>query len=289
MRKDAYKLKGTDPTYKVAAHIMTKRSDAMNMTTIDIPVEPLHHYMNQKRKEGQRLSHLALIITAYLRTLAEYPELNRFVVNKKLYARNEIAVGMVVLQGGTGTHGMDTKCYFDINDTVFDVNDKMMKNIETNRAEGSDNKTDALVNKIISVPGILKFGVPFLMWMDKHGWLPKSVIDASPFHLSIGISNLASIKTNHIYHHCYNFGTTSIFITMGNQREIPKRKANGEIYFERTIPMGITMDERICSGAYFALAFRKFRKYLEHPEMLEQKPEIIIPDPNIVIKKKKTK
>lgn len=286
MRKDAYKLKGTDPMYTVAAHIMTKRSDAMNMITIDIPIEPMHTYLNRKRKEGRRISHLALILSAYVRTMAEYPELNRFVVNKRIYARNEIAVGMVVLKAGEAGHGTMSKCYFDIEDTVFDVNDKIMHYIEENRAADNSNKTDDLVNTLLSIPGILRFGVPILMWLDKHGWLPKAIIDASPFHMSLGISNLASIKTNHIYHHCYDFGTTSVFITMGNQREVPKR-IGGEIVFERCIPMGVVMDERICSGAYFATAFRRFRKYLEHPELLEEKPDVVIPDPHVVIKKTK--
>ncbi|MGI6265260.1 MAG: 2-oxo acid dehydrogenase subunit E2 [Acutalibacteraceae bacterium] len=286
MRKDAYKLKGTDPMYTVGAHIMARRIDAMNMTTINIPQAPLHEYLNQKRKEGFRTSHLALIIAAYLRTVAEFPELNRFVVNKRLYARNELAVGMVVLKAGSATHGTMSKCYFDIHDTIFDVNEKITKYIEDNQSNESENSTDELITKLLRIPGLLRVGVPVLKWMDKHGWLPKSIIDASPFHMSLGITNLASIKTNHILHHCYDFGTTSIFLAIGNMREVPKR-VGSEIVFERCLPIGVTMDERICSGAYFAIAFRKFRKILEHPEILEQPPETVVPDPNAVIKKKK--
>ena len=74
--------------YRVAAHIMDKRIDSMNMTTIDIAYEPMQAYINKKRKEGINISHMALIIAAYLRTMAEYPELNRFIVNKKVYTRN---------------------------------------------------------------------------------------------------------------------------------------------------------------------------------------------------------
>ena len=101
----------------------------------------------------------------------------------------------------------------------------------------------------------------------------------SPFHNSLCISNLASIRTNHIYHHCYEFGTTSVFITMGNLREVPRR-SGGEVVFERCIPLGVVMDERICSGSYFALAFRKIRKYLRNPELLELPPEVVNEDPD---------
>lgn len=97
--------------------------------------------------------------------------------------------------------------------------------------------------------GVLRVGVGLFKFMDKHGLLPKKVIDMSPFHNSLCISNLASIRTNHIYHHCYEFGTTSVFITLGNLREVAKRKG-GEVVFERCIPLGVVMDERICSQLF---------------------------------------
>ena len=283
MRKDGYKLKGIDPMERVGAHIMSRRVDAMNMITIDIPVAPMREYLNRMRKEGHRLSHLSLILAAYLRTVAEFPELNRFVVNKQYYARNEFAVGMVVLKAGEKTGGTMSKIYFDMADNVFTVNDKINTYIEQNRVNAQDNKTEKIISALLSFPGLLRFGVPLLMWLDKHGLLPKGIIDASPFHMSLGISNLASIKTNHIFHHCYEFGTTSIFITIGNFRDIP-REEDGEIVLERCMPMGIVMDERICSGSYFALAFRKFKHYLENPEILENAPEKIVADPNVRVK-----
>ena len=92
-RKDGIRIKDADPMYQVAAYIMNKRVDAMNMITLDIPLDPMVNYVRDKMKEGVRLSRLAVVIAAYVRCVAQYPELNRFVVNSKLYARNEIAVG----------------------------------------------------------------------------------------------------------------------------------------------------------------------------------------------------
>ena len=40
------------------------------------------------------------------------------------------------------------------------------------------------------------------------------------------------------------------------------------------------MDETICPGSYFALAFRKIRKYLRNPELLELPPEAVNEDPD---------
>ncbi len=271
MRADGKRIRNADPMYTVAAYIMDKRVDSMNMITIDIPVDPIKEYLNEKRKQGINISHMCVILAAYLRTMKEFPELNRFVINKKIYQRSEIAVGMVVLKSGQVDNGTMSKMYFNDNNTIFEVNDIINKYVAENRETPDNNSTEKLIKVLLSVPGILPIGVAIFKWLDRHGLLPKSIIDASPFHMSLGITNLASIRTNHIYHHCYEFGTTSVFMAMGNTREVPKRKGD-EIVFEKCMPIGVTMDERIASGSYFALAFRKMRHYLRNPELLEAPP-----------------
>ena len=94
MRADGKRVRNADPLYMIVPHIMDKRYDAMNMITLDIPVEPLHHYINAKRQEGYAISHMGLLIAAYLRAAAEFPLLNRFIVNKKIYDRNEFCVSL---------------------------------------------------------------------------------------------------------------------------------------------------------------------------------------------------
>ena len=279
MRADGKRLRNTDPMYTVAAYVMSKRVDSMNMVTLDIPYDPIQEYLNKKRGEGVSLSHLGVIIAAYLRTAAEFPLLNRFIMNCKPYARNEFCVAMVVLKSGQMDNGTMSKMYFNMTDTIFDVNDTINKYVSDNREVPEKNGTEKMIKILLGAPGVLRVGVGLFKFMDKHGLLPKKVIDMSPFHNSLCISNLASIRTNHIYHHCYEFGTTSVFITMGNLREIPRR-SGGEIIFERCIPLGVVMDERICSGSYFALAFRKIRKYLRNPELLELPPEAVNEDPD---------
>ncbi len=279
MRRDGKKIKVESVEYAITPHIMSERNDALNLIEVDIPAEPIQDYLNAKRKEGIKISHLAVIIAAYTRMIGQFPQVNRFIVNKNVYARNEFNVAMVVLKAGQMDNGTMSKVNFDPEDTIFEVNEKITAYIDENKNSNNENSTDKLAKTLLSIPGLLRFGVNVLVWMDKHGLLPRSIIDASPFHSSLTISNLASIRTNHIFHHIYNFGTTGVFITLGNSREVPKRKLDGEIEFEKCIPMGVVMDERICSGSYFAMAFRQFRKYLKNPELLEIKP-----DPETVIR-----
>ena len=103
MRADGIRIKAADPMYHLIPYFLTKRYDAMNMVTLDIPEAPLREYMNKKRKEGRRMSHMALLICAYLRAMEEYPAVNRFIAaDKKAYQHNDITVSMVVLRPGSG-------------------------------------------------------------------------------------------------------------------------------------------------------------------------------------------
>ena len=269
-RKDGKRVKNADPMYTIVPYIMNKRYDSMNMINLDIPVDPIKEYKKEKRSQGIYVSHLSVIIASYLRTMAHYPLLNRFIVNCKIYARNDIDCAMVVLKDEDGEmEGTMSKIRLEEEDTIFNVNDKLTKYIDKNREAKNKNSTDRLIKKLLAFPGLARTGVGLFKFMDKHGMLPAKIIDASPFHTSFTITNLASLRTNYIYHHIYEFGTTSVFIAMGNTREVPFRTKNG-VEFRTCIPLGVVMDERICSGHYYAEAFKCMKKYLDNPRLLEK-------------------
>ena len=270
MRKDGTKIKNSELMYRFMPYFMKNRNDALNMITLDIPIEPMHKYINEKRKENINISHLALFLAAYVQVVAEYPLLNRFIVNKRIYDRNELAVSMVTLKPGMDDSTIG-KIYFEPGENVFSVSKKVDAFIEQNTAaEEVTNSVDKFMNVVNKLSGMIGIVIPILVWADKHGLLPKSIIDISPFHASMLITNLASIRTNHIYHHVYNFGTTSMACALGNLRDVASSDHNGEIKITRCLPVGVVMDERICSGHYFAFAFRSLQKYLRNPELLEK-------------------
>ena len=280
-RADGKMLRHTDPMYRVAAHIMVKRSDSMNNITLDIPLEPIEKYIRQKKKEGIPMSHMAVVLAAFNRTVCDFPALNRFVVNKRVYARNEIAIGMVVLKAGaTGAETMN-KIYLQPEDTILDVNKRINDYVTASRDVADQNATDKLISTLVNIPGLLRFAVSVLKWMDWHNLLPKAIINASPMHNTMVFTNLASIRTNYIHHHAYDFGTTSLVMAAGNTREVPKRTRTGEIVHEKCLPLGLVMDERIATGYYFATAFRRFKEYMKNPALLEEPPEKIVVDPEL--------
>jgi len=273
MRADGKRVKNVDPMYTLAPYFMRRRSDAQNAITVTVPYDNVHDYVLDARKKGIKLSHLTVVMAALVRTVSEFPELNRFVVNSKIYAHNELKIAMVVLRPSDNNPSMG-KMKFDLYDTVFDVNDKIDAFINENNKSTSNTKVDQLFKTLVSCGPLMRFVLGTLRGLDKLGWLPKAVIDLTPFHGSLVFTNLASIRTNHIYHHVYDFGTMGMDVAMGNNIDAPKKK-KGEIVLEKQIPFGIVMDERLADGHRYAQAFASIEKYLKNPTLLETPPESV--------------
>lgn len=270
-RADGKRIKNEDPMYHLIPQFLPHRYDAMNMITLDIPEAPMRRYMNEKRREGRRISHLALFLCAYCRTVERFPALNRFIVSRKIYQRNYFSVAMAVLR----PNGEDTitKTRLEYTDDIFTVQEKLDSCISTNRQEEIKNSLDRVMGVMVKAGFLMRLAMGLLRLGDSLGLLPGSLLDMSPFHASILVSNLASIRTNHIYHHIYDFGSVSVSMTIGNLRERPRRLSDGSIDLERCVPLGVVMDERICNGHYCAQAFAYLQELLKDPRKLESPAE----------------
>ena len=147
---------------------------------------------------------------------------------------------------------------------MFTVNEKIKSAIAANEKTEQSNSTDHFARFMFSVPGLPRFVIGLAYFLDRHGLLPRKIIELSPFHTSLFITNLASIKTSFIHHHCYEFGTTSVFVCMG--KPVPNYMA-GDLS-RKMMPLGIVMDERICTGYEYAAFCHDFRRILRKPQVL---------------------
>lgn len=278
-RTDGYRVRGKDAMYELVPYIMPYRYDASNSVTVDIDLGLMQDYVRKCRKKGINMSHMSIIIAGALRIASQNPFLNRFVMNRKIYARNHFCVSFVTLQPGK-TSDTVNKIYFNLDDDIFTVNQKVQDAIERTQEPTSENALDRLMASLVRIPFLVGAAVGVLKFIDKYFTLPFSILNASPFHTSLFITNLASIRTNAIYHHLYEFGTTGIFISMGQpEKRIEK---NGETVEERKImPLGIVTDERIANGHYYGRCFRELNRYYKNPELLETPPEKVVKDPDV--------
>lgn len=267
MRPDGTRVKDLPPLVAAIPYIMPKRYDAWNTITENIDEEVIKAFIRDQRRAGVRLNHMSVIIAAYYKATLENPKLNYFVMNRKIYKRNHFCVSFVIMKRLPDGSPSETtlKIYLEPEDTVFTVNEKIKSAIEANRDTAQSNSTDRFARFMFSVPGLPGFVVGLAYFLDKHGLLPRKIIDLSPFHTSLFITNLASIKTSYIHHHCYEFGTTSVFVCMG--KPVPNYM-NGDLT-KKMMPLGIVMDERICTGYEYAAFCHDFRRCLRDLTCLE--------------------
>ena len=274
MRPDGTRVKGLSAVVQALPYVLPKRYDAQKMTTETADEDIIRKYIREKRREGRTVTHMSQLIAAYYRAYLQHPKINYFIMNSKIYERNHFCVSFVMLKTRADGTPDETvlKIFLEPADDVFSITEKIRAAIDCNARREHDNATDRFVTVAFSVPGLawLIFRGAYLM--DRLGILPRKIIDLSPFHTSLFITNLASIKTRSIYHHCYEFGTTSVFVCMGKPevafgREPGKRK--------KALPLGIVMDERICTGVEYARFAVTLRQYLQHPERLEGPGETV--------------
>ena len=276
-RPDGARVKGIDPIVQFTPYIMPRRYDALVHTKEELDFDQMTRYIRDKRREGHEVTHMGMIIAAYLRMLCDYPEMNRFIVNSKLYARNHFCVSFVTLRKTADDSVEESLCkvQFNMDDTIFDVSRRLAEAIEKARVPEAVNKTDALARALMKVPYLPNFVVFMARHLDNHGLMPRFIHEASPFHTSLWISNMASIGMNYIYHHIYDFGTNSIFVTMGRPEQKVYRNNDGTCRAKRIMPVGAVIDERIASGGIFARMFSTVVGYLNDPVQLESPPDHI--------------
>lgn len=266
MRADGKRVKETAINAAVP-YIMPRRYDAMNYVTEYADMEAMRGYIHGRRKEGARISYMALILAAYHRAYLENPKINRFIMNKRIYQRSYFCVSFVMLKTrADGTPDETTlKIRIEPEDDIFAINGKIEAAIAENSVSAHNNATDRFANFLFSAPLLPSLVVGLARLLDRVNLLPRFIIELSPFHTSLFITNLASINTAPIYHHCYEFGTTSVFLCMGR----PVADYLSGEYQKKLMPLKCVLDERICSGVEYARFWTSFQRYLKHPELLE--------------------
>ena len=268
MRADGRRTKGLTAIEAAIPHIMPKRVDAQNYVTEYFDEEVIKDYIRRVKKEkGIRLSRMSVIIAAYYLAVLRHPYVNRFVMNSKIYDRNHFCVSFVMLKKrADGTPDETTvKVFMEPTDDIFTINQRINDIIEKNSEPQHNNNTDKFAGFMLSLPVLPYIVMALVRVMDRFGLLPRFIIDLSPFHTSMFITNLASINTSHIYHHVYEFGTTSVFLSVG--KSLPNF-LSGE-HDKKLIPISVVMDERICTGHDYALFCKTFHKFLRNPELME--------------------
>ncbi len=282
-RYDGYRIRNCDPTNVIIPYLMKERSDSQVFLDSEVDITNLEAIVKQKRKEGMDIGILDYVLSATVRSISQYPRVNRFIAGRRLYARNEILISMAVKKE-LSINAPETIVKFKFNpeDTINDVSANIRNVISQNKGTDSSNKMDGFLKIVNHLPRPFFSGAAnFVTWLDFHGKMPKFINKISPFHTSFFLTNMGSIGAEPIYHHIYNWGTTSAFIAMGRKRKICTLNSDGSITEKKVINIRYTADERIADGLYLSAYIKYFTHLLTNPELLETPPQQVFEDDQI--------
>lgn len=279
-RYDGRLLRSLDPLYLLIPYVMKTRGDSQNLFEDRIDVSTVEEWLRSQRAAGRNVSFLHVFLAAYVRTLSQRPRMNRFVSGRRIYARNEILVSFA-LKKRLREDSPETvvKLPFAPTATVWDVQRAVEAAIAANKVETAQNDTDLTAKLLMMLPGVvIRFAVWFLTILDHRGLMPKVLNRVSPFHTSVFVTDLGSLGIKPIYHHLYEFGTTSVFLAFGSKERERVVDEDGNATVRKTIGLKVVTDERICDGYDYVYAFKYFTRLFRHPEELEVPPAGVVED-----------
>lgn len=262
-------------------YIMKSRNDAQNFYEQSFEITNADLWFREQRNAGYKgMGMLHLFIAAYIRCISQLPGLNRFVAGRRIYARNNIEVVMAIKRGlSIDSTETTIKVEFDPSDTIYDVYNKMNDAVEEVKASNNANGTEDFAEKFKKLP---RFAVRFILWLltvaDYFGILPKKLLELSPFHGSMIITDLGSLGIGPIYHHIYNFGTLPVFISFGAKYHKYELDRTGSAIDHKYVDAKFVLDERTIDGHYYATVFKLMSKLIQDPSLLEVPPEIVKED-----------
>lgn len=281
-RNDGRRLRSLSPIFAVSPYLMKTRNTSQNFLEDHIEITEMEKYILSKRRAGlKNFGILHVLLAAYVRGVARYPGLNRFIAGQKIFCRDrEIEVNMTIKKT-MSVDSPDTviKVTFDPGDTADTVYRRFDEKVRAVKDAPLDTGFDRLAGAFHLIPGLLlKFFVFLLQGLDYFGLLPRALTRLSPFHGTLYITSMASLGIPPIYHHLYDFGNVPVFCSFGKKRRVFETLRDGTVVKRKYIDCNFVTDERIVDGFYFASALRYLHGILDDPWQLDVPPEEIVRD-----------
>ncbi len=279
--KEARRIKSEIPMNTVSPFIMPTRTGASNIFHATVDIGKCEQLIRELKNEGMKgLGMMHIFMASYVRTVSQYPGINRFIQGQRIYTRKNIEICLTIkkelkLNAPETVLKVNATPY----DTLTSIYEQLNKEIDMNRQTGDQNNMDTVARLLVKLPSLLlRFTVWILKIFDYFGMLPRFLTKLSPFHGSMFITNMGSLGMPPIYHHLYNFGNLPLFVAMGAKRSEYVLNKEGNVEKRRLIDFTFVCDERICDGHYYATAFKKLKRILENPDQLLLPPDIVVED-----------
>ena len=273
---DAYRIKEADSMHLFMPYLLPNRADNEAFLCQKIDLTDALAYLERLNaaNPAHRYTIFHLICASLAKTVTLRPKLNRFYAGYRYYQREKISFSFVAKkQFSDESH--ESMVILSVDPTSHDapvtsIHEAICEKVYPIKAGHDDEATD-IMSTLVKMPRpILKLFTWGINVMEYYGILPKSFCAVDPYHATVFITNLGSIKMQAGYHHLANWGTNSVFLTIGEIKEEPIYQKDGTVVWHKMIELGYTLDERIADGYYYSRTLKLVEQLLTHPELLEQ-------------------
>ena len=252
-RKDGIKLRKIHSMHVVMPLIFPNRCDNEAFISERIDLTNVDAYLEKKNASNPEYAYniFQVMVAAVLKTMTLRPKMNRFIANKTMYMHRDVSASFTVKKIFSDD-GAEALAQVRVNgtETIDDIHNEIYRQVSFCRSDKVDGGTESL-NTVANIPGFLmKIVGAGTRFLDRHGWMPKSVTEGDPFYGSVYLANLGSIKLGAGYHHLTNWGTCSVFCTIGQAKKRPFYDDDGTVHMKNSVEIGLTIDERIADGYY---------------------------------------
>ena len=281
-RKDGTLVRGGDSMHDLIPMIHPNRCDNEAYITETIDLTNLDAFLEKKNADNPKYKYnmFQCIVTTALKTITLRTKMNRFIANRNMYQRNDVTASFTIKKefDDDGAEVL-ARIKSTKEDTLDTIHEKMYQQITGLRKEENVDETTGTMDMLTKLPKPVKKGIANVVsWLDKHGWGPDALTAADPFQASVLLANIGSIGLKAGYHHLTNWGTTSVFVVVGKAEMKPFYSKNGEVVMKHAVDLGLTIDERLADGYYYAGTVKMIKVLMENPELLERPLGERLPD-----------
>jgi hypothetical protein len=271
MRRDGLPIRDLPPLRRMMPHLMPGRNESAVYFEQQLEVTRTLAFLEAKNRDDDE-RHVTLfhvILAAMLRTFVERPDLNRFVVGRRLHQRNEIAFSFAIKRAMRDDAEMTTtKLVFSPDDALESVVDKLRAAVSKGK-DGAESSSDVEMRVLTRLPRfVLRALVSLQRGLDYFGLLPYALYEKDPLYTSMFFTNLGSVGLDAAYHHLYEYGTCPFFAAIGRVKKAVVPGAGDVPVVRDVVVMKYVFDERIADGLYCAKSLELFQRYVEDPTLL---------------------
>ena len=274
-RSDGRWVREAPALQTIMGHLFPNRCDNEVYLHDELDITDLIPFLEDKNKlhPDYKTTVFHALLFMILKMINERPKMNYFIQGHRMYERNEISAAFIARRRFTD-HSEEALMFFipkdedNIDTLSYRISGEIHEMRKSMTATGG---IDKVLEDFAKIPRLLlMLIIKIAKWLDFWGVVPKAFRDGNTNYCSVLLSNLGSVGAPSVYHHLNNYGTNSFMVTIGVIQDAERTMPDGSKQIRKIVDIGVTLDERIADGFYFARSLRLIKHMCNRPEMLDE-------------------